>query len=53
MIKILELRTKAQKALGSKFDLRSFHDVVLTNGSVPLNMLENLVDQYINKAKAS
>ncbi len=53
MIKILELRSKAQKALGSKFDLRTFHDVVLTNGSVPLNMLENLVDQYINKAKAS
>jgi uncharacterized protein (DUF885 family) len=53
MIKILELRTKAQKALGSKFDLRAFHDVVLTNGSLPLNMLENQVDQYINKTKGS
>lgn len=53
MIKILELRVKAQKALGSKFDLRAFHDVVLTNGSVPLNILETLVDAYIAKTKGS
>ena len=47
MMKILELRTKAQKALGEEFDLAEFHDVVLKNGAVPLDILENLVDQYI------
>ena len=39
MIKILELREKAKKTLGAKFDIRQFHDVVLTNGPVPLDVL--------------
>ncbi|GAA5218283.1 DUF885 domain-containing protein [Corallincola platygyrae] len=47
MIKILELRAKAQSALGDKFDLRDFHDVVLKNGAVPLDILERLIDEYI------
>jgi len=50
MLKILELREKAKVALAEKFDIRDFHDVVLRNGPVPLNVLEQLVDEYI-KAK--
>lgn len=48
MIKILELREKAKSALGDQFNLAEFHDVVLKNGAVPLDILERLVDQYIN-----
>ena len=47
MIKILELREKAKKQLGSKFDIHQFHDVVLTNGALPLDVLEELVDGWI------
>lgn len=47
MMKILELREKAKQALGDKFDLRDFHDVLLKNGAVPLDILEKLVDRYI------
>lgn len=47
MMKILELRQKAMDGLGDQFDLRDFHDVVLKNGAVPLDILERLVDEYI------
>jgi uncharacterized protein (DUF885 family) len=47
MIKILELREKAKKQLASKFDIRQFHDVVLTTGALPLDVLEELVDRWI------
>ncbi|SFB81811.1 DUF885 domain-containing protein [Pseudoalteromonas denitrificans] len=47
MLKILELRKMAKEKLGNKFDIREFHDVVLKNGPLPLNVLENFVDQYI------
>lgn len=47
MMKILELREKAKKQLGDKFDLKEFHDVILKNGAVPLGILEQLVDEYI------
>ena len=47
MLKIVELREKAKTALGDKFDIRMFHDVVLKNGAVPLDVLEQLVDEYI------
>ena len=52
MLKILELREKAKKQLGPKFDLRQFHEVVLTNGAVPLDVLEELVDKWV-KSKGS
>jgi uncharacterized protein (DUF885 family) len=52
MIKILDLREKARKQLGAKFDLRQFHEVVLTNGPVPLDMLEELVNAWV-KSKGS
>jgi len=48
MNKILELRENAKKVLGDKFDIREFHDTVLTNGAVPLNVLEELVQKWIN-----
>jgi uncharacterized protein (DUF885 family) len=51
MIKILELREKAKKELGNKFDLRKFHDVVLKSGSMPLTLLEQIVDEYIAATK--
>ena len=47
MMKILELRERAKSVLGERFDLRDFHDVVLKNGAVPLDILERLVDKYI------
>ena len=51
-LKILELRERAKKALGAKFQLKDFHDAVLTNGVVPLQVLEGLVEDYIKVAKA-
>jgi uncharacterized protein (DUF885 family) len=50
MIKILELRQKAMDSLGDRFDIREFHDVVLKNGAVPLDILERIVDDYIESA---
>lgn len=47
MMKILELRERAKTKLGDKFNLPAFHDVVLKNGAVPLDILEELVDEYI------
>lgn len=47
MIKILELREKAKTALGDKFDIREFHDLVLGGGAVPLNTLELMVNDWI------
>ncbi len=51
MIKILELREHAKKKLGDKFDIRQFHDVVLTNGAVSLTTLEELVNNWIADKK--
>jgi len=52
-LKILELRQRAMDALGAGFDLRSFHRVVLQNGSLPLSVLEQLIDNYIREANNS
>jgi uncharacterized protein (DUF885 family) len=48
-LKIVELREKARKALGDKFSLREFHNVVFETGTVPLNILEQQVDAWIKK----
>jgi uncharacterized protein (DUF885 family) len=50
-LKILELRDKAQKALGPKFDIRAFHEAVLAAGPLPLDVLESRVDAYVAGAK--
>ncbi|MDT0605164.1 DUF885 domain-containing protein [Thalassotalea castellviae] len=47
MLKIVELREKAKTALGEKFDIREYHDIILKNGPVPLNVLEDFVAEYI------
>jgi uncharacterized protein (DUF885 family) len=52
-IKIMELRQRAEEALSEKFDVREFHDVILLNGPVPLTVLEDQVEAYIEGAKAS
>jgi uncharacterized protein (DUF885 family) len=50
-MKIRELRTRAEKALGPKFDVRRFHAAVLEDGSVPLGILEDKVDRWIASVK--
>jgi uncharacterized protein (DUF885 family) len=47
MMKILNLRQKMQEQLKDKFDIRLFHDIILRNGSMPLNLLEKYVDEEI------
>jgi len=50
-LKILELRERAQKALGGRFDIKAFHQAVLRNGRLPLDLLEEQVDTYIAEAR--
>ena len=52
-LKIKELRQIAKEELGDNFDVRDFHDVVLWNGSVPLDVLEDLVYEWIKSQKVS
>lgn len=49
-IKILELREKAQRELGDRFSLKDFHNVVLSAGTLPLDMLDREVDAYLRKS---
>jgi uncharacterized protein (DUF885 family) len=51
-LKILELRAKAQQALGTKFDLKAFHDEVLDSGALPLDVLEQRVNTWIAQQKS-
>jgi uncharacterized protein (DUF885 family) len=52
MLKIVELRERARTALGNRFDIREFHDIVLKDGAVPLAILEENVDAWIAAKKA-
>jgi len=52
MLKIQELRARAEQELGTKFDQREFHDAVLKNGGLPLEILEEQVNDYIQRKKA-
>ncbi|HZD51394.1 MAG TPA: DUF885 domain-containing protein [Silvibacterium sp.] len=51
-LKILELRSKAQTALGAKFDIKAFHDQVLDSGALPLDALEQRIDKWIASQQA-
>ena len=53
MIRIQQLRKKAEGELGAKFDIRGFHDTVLGGGAMPLDLLERRVDQWIASKKTS
>ena len=46
-LKIIDLREKAEKALGDKFDLKGFHDQILTTGSLPMAVMEQKIDRWI------
>ncbi len=48
-LKILELREKAETELGDKYDIKDFHDEVLKRGSLPLDLLEYYIDEWINQ----
>jgi uncharacterized protein (DUF885 family) len=52
-LKILELRERARKALGEKFDIRAFHDQVLDTGALPLDLLEARIDAWIASQKTA
>jgi len=52
MNKIIELREEAKVQLGKDFDLREFHNVVLLNGAVPLNILEEMVQNWVDSKKS-
>ena len=51
MIKLLELREQAREELGDEFDIRDYHDIVLKNGAMPLEVLEDVVNDYIADKK--
>jgi len=51
-LEILRLRQHAMEALGERFDIRKFHDVVLTNGALPLALLERAVDDWITSERS-
>lgn len=53
MLEILDLRQSAMDQLGDKFDIREFHNVILGNGSMPLDLLRQVVDAYIADTLAS
>ena len=50
-LKIMELRDKAKEELGEKFDLKDYHDFILSFGSIPMNILEEKVNEFIENKK--
>jgi len=52
-LKIRELRARAEKQLGTGFDVRAFHDAVLAYGSVPLDVLDKQIDEFIASRRAT
>ena len=52
-LKILELRDRAKKALGDKFDIRAFHDQVLDSGALPLDVLDEHITAWIASQKSN
>jgi uncharacterized protein (DUF885 family) len=52
MLKILELRQRAMNQLGDRFNIRDFHQIVLSNGSMPLDVLERVVQDYVDAQSA-
>ena len=53
MNKILDLRAEAITTLGDDFDIRDFHDAILATGPVPLDIMEEQVDAYVQSGKAN
>ena len=51
MLKIQELRRKAEDTLGARFDIGAFHDTVLGGGALPLSVLEKRVDRWISSVR--
>lgn len=52
-LKIIELRRKAEAALGPKFDIRDFHDAVLVDGALPMSLLEQRINRWIDSQRKS
>ena len=52
-LKISELRRKAERELGSKFNIKSFHDEILKDGALPLNVLETKINEWITRQKTN
>jgi uncharacterized protein (DUF885 family) len=52
MLTILKLRRRAEEQLGEDFDIREFHDAVLKNGAVPMQVLEDVIETYIQAGRA-
>ena len=50
-LKIMELKQRSKSALGDKFDIKEFHHVILGEGALPLDILEETIEEYIQSTK--